>query len=926
MADAPFSPDMDAYFRSQQRLFEQQMRKNMGTFTRGVNDLTNTMKVLQGNTQAASAGFSQLVKALGLGAFSTAITAAINGLQDMARTYNRLTDVGADFSGSMLQMERQAGAAGESLEEMGRQIVKNSTVISQLSADQLQGVDTFNRFQHGVRDNLKQFGYYGMTLSQVNDASGDYLETLRESGQLERMDADQLKDAGSSYIKNINEMSAATGKSREELMKLTNQALRSPATAARLAMMGPEQTRAFQSYATQMAGSMGEAGGQLTNMLSETFAAQGQTWATELGQVNIKSGMSQLNTEFEEMARRAAAGIPAEEQDFERIARMRDEIGAHMSSLQTLWLDPKNRAGVDQLFKFFRDTQGYKPDVAWKRAQDRAARHMDGVTQAVQMFETNFHDITGKFREGVFQSILSLVPGASDKEKLEAFQKGIERAKDLMFEFGKSVGVVIGLFADIIPVLEKFFEFMTWSLKGIESLFERFFGLPIFHLGPGLAKQLASTVTVIGSIAAVLGAKRWAKRRRERMLEIEARQVFINGRALGGGGGGGWQGSREQHDLGGGGGGGGRRRRTGGGPGEQFELDFGDTKEPAKRGFSKWFGRGSMGRRIAGGIGGMIVGGIASSFANDLLDTVMPEDTTTKKVIEDGLDIAMMAGGTFLPQIGKAILGPIARRLGWGIATEAAEAAATPAMAALAEGGAVAGLATIALPATLVAGAVAALGAVWYVDKKKKEELYAKAKELGYTLKSDHWWQDPEFRNDAGDRISFTDMQKKVAGEPTAAPTPATPPPDDQLAVALMQKQLGQTAQMFAPDPNNPLALSNADDALKKLIALTPANMNEAMKRMSGDAGVNYVPAQIKDSDSFKTLTDHLVDLEALKALDEEKIRRGEDTAKAQEQLAKIMTDMKDTIAGILLRSDDKREDLATRAANQAHFNALMQK
>src|ERR1044072_827576 len=191
MADAPFSPEMDAYFRNQQRLYEQQMRKNMGTFTRGVNDLVTTMKVLQGNTQAASMGFSQLVKFLGLGAFSTAITAAINGLQDMARTYNRLTDVGVDFNGSMLEMERQAGAAGESLEEMGRQIVKNSTVISQMSSDQLKGVDTFNRFQRGVRDNLKQFGYYGMTMSQVNDASGEYLETLRETGQLDRLDNDK---------------------------------------------------------------------------------------------------------------------------------------------------------------------------------------------------------------------------------------------------------------------------------------------------------------------------------------------------------------------------------------------------------------------------------------------------------------------------------------------------------------------------------------------------------------------------------------------------------------------------------------------------------------------------------------------------------------------------------------------------------------
>jgi len=172
-------------------------------FDQGLKATTESMKTLHGS--ASDAAYT-LQKMVGWGAFGVAVGGLISGLTDMSRTYNKLTDVGQHFGGSIFEMQQAAGASGLTLEQFATQVTKNSTLIAQMGDTQTKGIEAFSAYQRSIRTNLKEFGYYGMTLSQVNEASGDFAETLRESGQWGKMTEAQRSAATVGFIKNVNEM------------------------------------------------------------------------------------------------------------------------------------------------------------------------------------------------------------------------------------------------------------------------------------------------------------------------------------------------------------------------------------------------------------------------------------------------------------------------------------------------------------------------------------------------------------------------------------------------------------------------------------------------------------------------------------------------------------------------------------------------
>lgn len=706
---------------------------------------TSGLRMMKASTHSVSNSLGGLARAAesatAIAGLSTIAFEIIDSFRQMNQTYRKLTDVGQRFGGSIFKMEQVAGASGLSLEQFARSVERSSILVSQMGDINGQGAKAFMQYQTGVRDSLKQFGYYGMSLSQVTDATDDYAETLRENGQWEKMSNLQRRNSTVAFIKDIASMSAAAGKSREELLKIVNEAERNPVTQAIMSQLGPKEQAALdRSMSVLGAIGSGNAGKTMTNWLSQTIASRGMTWNTDFGKAAIHSGMSAVNPQMESIANEITknGGIMTPEV-LQRIQAMRQQIGGHLDNLN--WLaqfgDPQTKEGAMQMITWFNETRGFDPVKFAKKQAEAAAQRNDGFTQDIEMFETNLHALTGALRDGFFGGLVSMIPGADSKQATKQFADELKHAQTVLKGFGRYLGKAVGALTWAVPIIEwtakKFVSALTGLKDAIEWFLDKFSyfrphdvntgkrdanGNPIVdHVNRGNA--LASFLAVITGGALLWGAKR----KLGSWMRMEASTVNINARSVNLGA------------LGNLFGGAGGEHGTGFGAGAQGELNLGEEVAGGavrKGKLARWFGPGSKFFRWSGFLGRALVGASATWVANKIMDAA--PDFAGKQQIEDLLDVGVFAYG---PQIAGGIVKFIGKRLGMSIGSSAARLATAEGGGALAS--ALAGFApmlsgffaallspVVLIPALLAAGLgyMAYKGANALNEHQKKGDWY----------------------------------------------------------------------------------------------------------------------------------------------------------------------------------------------------------
>ncbi len=211
-----------------------------------------------------------------LGAFAGGgLVGALTGLVvNQAETYQRLTNVGQTFGGSMLEMSRMAADAGLSLESVAKLTEKYSKVAANV------GVKALLDHQKAVRKDAEQFGQWGMTLTQMTEFSTDHLEQLKVSGQFDRMTAKERTVATRNYLSDLTQLSKITGKRREEIaasMKKQRESV--DAFTAEMTLQTPAQRKAFRETQDAMLSVANQMPAEVQKELSQALN-QAQTLGT----------------------------------------------------------------------------------------------------------------------------------------------------------------------------------------------------------------------------------------------------------------------------------------------------------------------------------------------------------------------------------------------------------------------------------------------------------------------------------------------------------------------------------------------------------------------------------------------------------------------------------------------------------------------
>jgi hypothetical protein len=473
-------------------------------------------------------------------------------------TYQTLTKYGQNFGGSMIEMSKQAAAAGMPLQMFANVIKHNSLVVGSM------GTEAFFKLNKELRKSTEQQGMYGYTMEQLGDLQADYMQTQLLAGKnLKTLTGPQSKKDLVDFVANISNVSEALSANRDVVMANTMAALQDNSVLATQrinTINGMESyNKAMTTAITALSAQPGEAGKMLSKGLADTFGSPGGANFTDLGKAFIDAGVSQAAGVMDDANNRIAAGEDANKVSMDTVRVLHNMLDNKetLNSLKLIRMGGgANAAAANEVLTLANNLKVYsQADIDAKKKQNDS---MGLFTSFFSNFQSIFDGLKGDFIQGFLTPFMDAAHQL-DPEKVKAFWKGIDDLAPVFSKLGAELGgfvaryfnadAVKALGAGIVTVVEilgGFFKIIAFGVSlvngffdGIAKINKQFAGvataallLGLWFGGKGLIKMVTKGILGMFNI----GVKD---------VQIKGNIVRVygaNGSSGGGGGGGGLDG------------------------------------------------------------------------------------------------------------------------------------------------------------------------------------------------------------------------------------------------------------------------------------------------------------------------------------------------------------------------------------------------
>lgn len=248
-----------------------------GWISQTVDSVTN----FDGSISEATKTISMKVPIIGgaLGAIAGFVTKNVDVWQE-------LSSVGVTFNGNLTQLSQQILESGLGYQRATKFLSQFSNVAS------ATGSKYMLELQKQTRLLSAEFGRYGMTLDQVTEFTGSYLESQMALGTYQKLDAKQQAFATNEYIKQLHQLTQLTGKQIEEIDRARRANILSADTQSAIANIlaneGPEAAdnfrKSLETTSTFFAAMPGEVGPAMNDVINH-FGKFGTIATSEFGRV-----------------------------------------------------------------------------------------------------------------------------------------------------------------------------------------------------------------------------------------------------------------------------------------------------------------------------------------------------------------------------------------------------------------------------------------------------------------------------------------------------------------------------------------------------------------------------------------------------------------------------------------------------------------
>lgn len=245
-----------------------------------INQLNESMTKLMDGTFQVSDVFGALKNA---GPIIGTIAAGFERLasiqQQNFEAYQKVTDVGVNFGGSLTQLRQAAADSYLTLGQFGDIVKNNGQTLARMGGSANEGAIAFSKASKAL---MGEFGSglmaMGYTTQDVNQGMIDYIAITGGRTREEMKDQKALAAGTKGYLEELDRLADITGRSREEIAK----EMKSKAEAADMqlfmASMSKEEAEKFQQVYNDARTKYGQ--GAADNVLA---AAQGRAVTTDAG-------------------------------------------------------------------------------------------------------------------------------------------------------------------------------------------------------------------------------------------------------------------------------------------------------------------------------------------------------------------------------------------------------------------------------------------------------------------------------------------------------------------------------------------------------------------------------------------------------------------------------------------------------------------
>jgi len=238
--------------------------------------------LLSKGMKRAQYGFDQLNKSLTEGQVRLSDMAAVvtggkgvfqslfNFVDASVDQFRELSQVGAGFGNSIVEMNKVAATSGMAMSEFYQTIQTNSETLRALGGNVTDGAKRFAELSKGLRgsDLGQRLFDLGFTTQAINDGFLSYSENMLRQGFLQRMTNAQLIEGSTDYLRQIDLLSKATGRSREELLAQSQDLRNNAQFQSIMARASAEGAGEFEKSIALVAGFLPQFAGDLVDISS----------------------------------------------------------------------------------------------------------------------------------------------------------------------------------------------------------------------------------------------------------------------------------------------------------------------------------------------------------------------------------------------------------------------------------------------------------------------------------------------------------------------------------------------------------------------------------------------------------------------------------------------------------------------------------
>jgi hypothetical protein len=306
--------------KSAQAAFDAQARDILSSINKNVIQPINAISSAVAGTltflsQTADDAAKSLASIPLVGAVLGSFVGSITGL---TTNFRALSEVGATFSGGLIDMASKVAQSGLTMDEYVRVMQKGSLSAAAMRNNGKSLTD----FAKDVRVTSRDFGNFGYSIDGLNDLSLEYAERMRKMGLASQMTTSSVVNLAAQ----TTALSKTFGVSREEITKSTTEAMQNVQFLATISSMGKTKGGKFADVAqSRMAMLSAIPGGSALAGLYASSTGNGAVYDQGIGTSLGNLGMGNVLSQSDAMAR-SDKSAPENESVEARAKRQTTEI------------------------------------------------------------------------------------------------------------------------------------------------------------------------------------------------------------------------------------------------------------------------------------------------------------------------------------------------------------------------------------------------------------------------------------------------------------------------------------------------------------------------------------------------------------------------------------------------------------------------